>query len=397
MTLQPPRPHTAGRTDLLPTASAEEMLHSKKLAQAIQNEIATAGGSIDFARYMELALYAHGLGYYSADQQKFGAGGDFVTAPELTPIFSRCLARQCRQVMEQLTPPNILEVGAGSGSMAAELLLELERLDALPQTYFILELSMELRQRQIVLLTKKAPHLRERVHWLESFPDGGFEGVILGNEVLDAMPVQRFHIGRDGPQLLHIAQENGKFIWRTVPADNRLADYLQPLGLPEDYRSEINFYAQAWIRSMAERMATGVMLLIDYGFPRTEFYHPQRSDGTLMCHYRHRAHDDPLILPGLQDITTHIDFTAVAEAATESGLSVLGYTSQAAFLIGCGLEEVINHATTENTGKQISLVHNVNKLTSPAEMGELYKVIALGVNMDEPLLGFQHQDRRGSL
>ena len=385
------------RPEELPSPSRNESRHSQLLVALIRDEIETAGGSIDFSRFMELALYAPGLGYYSAGQQKFGEAGDFITAPELTPIFGRCLARQCRQVLAALNGADILEFGAGSGTLAAELLSELARGDSLPKRYYILELSADLRQRQAATLKEQAPAYYDRVHWLEALPEAGFRGVMLGNEVLDAMPVERFSIADRLPRVLRVAWRNETFAWHHAPADDELRDFLQPLELPEGYTSEINFQAKAWTRSMAERLAAGVVLLIDYGFPRTEFYHPQRVGGSLMCHYRHRAHSDPLILVGLQDVTAHVDFTAIAEAAVEGGLSVYGYTSQALFLIGCGLEEVIHHATTEDIHKQISLVQNVNKLTSPAEMGELYKVIALGRGMETPLIGFQNLDRRGSL
>ena len=381
----------------LPQPSTEECAHSEKLVALIRNEIASDGGAIGFARFMELALYAPALGYYSAGKQKFGDGGDFITAPELSPLFARCVARQCRQILVQLERADILEAGAGSGALAADLLVELEMLGALPDRYFILELSAELRERQARTLKQKAPHLMPRVHWLDTLPDGEFRGVILGNELLDAMPVERFRIYDDGIRQLHVGWENQKLVWKERPANEAICRRIQPLGLPSGYTSEINFHAEAWVGSMARVLKRGVVLLIDYGFPHAEFYHPQRCQGTLMCHYRHRVHDNPLILVGLQDITAHVDFTAVAAAADKAGLSVLGYTSQAAFLLASGLDEIAAASDPENTRRHLELTQQIKKLTLPSEMGELYKVIALGRSVDPPLQGFQIQDRRGRL
>ena len=380
----------------LPPPTAEEQAHSTRLQQRLREEIAARGGSISFARFMELALYAPGLGYYAAGKQKFGAAGDFVTTPELGSLFARCLARPCRSILAQLGDGDILEAGAGSGVLAADLLLELEALGRLPERYLILELSNELRDRQSKTLRLKAPHLLEHIHWLDTLP-GSFRGMVLANELLDAMPVERFRITQDGVRQLHVAWQNDRFCWQEKPADEAIRRRIEPLALPPSYTSEINLQAEAWGRSVADILKQGVMLLVDYGFPRAEFYHPQRTDGTLMCHYRHRAHDDPLTLVGLQDITAHVDFTAIAEAGTETGLSLLGYTSQAAFLIGCGLEQLMSASDPEDTRAHLGLTQQVKKLTSPHEMGELYKVIALGRGIPEPFPGFADHDRRGRL
>ncbi len=380
----------------LPPPTAGEQAHSARLQQRLREEIAARGGSISFARFMELALYAPGLGYYAAGKHKFGAPGDFITAPELGALFARCLARPCRSILAQLGGGDILEAGAGSGALAADLLLELEALGRLPERYLILELSDELRDRQDETLRRKAPHLLERIHWLDTLP-GRFRGMVLANELLDAMPVERFRIAQDGVRQLHVAWENDRFVWREKPADEAIRRRVEPLALPPGYTSEINLQAEAWVRSVADVLEQGVMLLVDYGFPRAEFYHPQRTDGTLMCHYRHRAHADPLTLVGLQDITAHVDFTAIAEAGTETGLSLLGYTSQAAFLIGCGLEQLMSASVPEDVRAHLGLTQQVKKLTSPHEMGELYKVIALGRGIQEPFPGFAGHDRRGRL
>jgi len=385
-----PDPHA------LPPPTAGEQAHSAGLQQRLREEIAARGGSISFARFMELALYAPGLGYYAAGKHKFGAPGDFITAPEMGSLFARCLARPCRSILAQLGGGDILEAGAGSGALAADLLLELEALGRLPERYLILELSNELRDRQAETLHRKAPRLLKRTHWLDALPVD-FRGVMLANELLDAIPVERFRITHDGIRQLHVAWQNDRFCWQEKPADEAIRRRIEPLALPPGYTSEINLQAEAWVRSVADILEQGAMLLVDYGFPRAEFYHPQRSDGTLMCHYRHRAHDDPLTLVGLQDVTAHIDFTAIAEAGTGAGLSLLGYTSQAAFLIGCGLEQLMSASDPEDVRAHLELTQQVKKLTSPHEMGELYKVIALGRGVQDPFPGFADHDRRGRL
>jgi SAM-dependent MidA family methyltransferase len=377
----------------LPAPGADEQAVSNALTARLRAEIEANGGAIGFARFMERALYEPGLGYYSGGQRKFGAAGDFVTAPELGSLFADCLARPCAQVL-QATPGDILEAGAGSGVLAADLLLALEKLGTLPKNYFILELSAELRARQHETLAQKAPHLAERVRWLDALPAKGFRGVVIGNELLDAMPVERFRMSAWGLKQLQVGWENGHFAWHERTADRAVQERIGPICLPEGYTSEIGFVAEAWVRSMAEALEQGVLLLVDYGFPRAEFYHAQRRDGTLMCHYRQRAHDDPLILVGLQDITAHVDFSAVAHAAQAAGLDLLGYTSQAAFLLDCGLEGVVAASDPNDVRAHLALTAQIKKLTLPHEMGELFKVIALGRGMEAPLAGFRRQDRR---
>lgn len=380
----------------LPEPAPEEQALTTTLTALIRTEIARAGNSIPFSRFMELALYAPELGYYSAGKQKFGVHGDFVTAPELGPVFARCLARQCAQVLAA-TGGDILEAGAGSGVLAVELLLELERLGQLPEHYLVVELSTELRDRQRAILTKRAPHLAARVAWSDTLPTHGFHGIVIGNELLDAMPVERFRTRRDAVAALQVGWQDNRFVWREAAASHALLERVLPLDLPEGYESEVGFAAEGWVRSVGDMLAHGVVLLVDYGFPRAEFYHPQRSRGTLMCHYRHRAHSDPLILAGLQDITAHVDFTAIAEAGQDAGLTLLGYTSQALFLLGSGLEDVVGRAVTRDARSQMTLTNEIKKLTLPHEMGELFKVVALGRDFDEPLTGFRMQDRRARL
>ena len=398
MSSDPPRsvqrPATAHAPAGLPAPGEPECALSERLSTVIRDEIVQAGGALAFTRFMELALYAPGLGYYSAGHQKFGAGGDFVTAPELGNLFARCLARNIASVLQALPGSDVLEAGAGSGALATGLLLELERLGGLPQRYLILELSSELRARQHACLAKRASHLLDRVHWLDDLPPT-FRGVVVGNELLDAMPVQRFQI-RDGTaREWWVAWDKDRFVWQPGPelsgdAARRLAEF----AFQEDYTSEINLDAEGWVRTVAERLEAGVLLLIDYGYPRPEYYHPQRVQGTLMCHYRQRVHDNPLILVGLQDITAHIDFTAVAESAHAAGLDILGYTGQGQFLLASGIAEFANHPDPKT---QILLAQEIKKLTLPHEMGELIKVLAAGRGVDCALPGFALNDRRGRL
>lgn len=388
-------------TGALPVPGARELAHSKALSELIRRDIQEAGGHVDFARFMQLALYAPGLGYYSAGLTKFGASGDFVTAPELGALFARCLARQCAPLMQELDNADLLEVGAGSGALAADLLMELDGLGQLPRTYCILELSADLRQRQAQRLAQQVPHLAARVQWLDTLPPPGFRGIVVANEVLDAMPVQRFCIKDGVVQRLDVAWENGEFVWRPVPAQvaltQVLAARLDMVAVPDGYTSEINLQAEAWLRSMAAVLAHGVIILVDYGHGRAEYYHPQRSAGTLRCHYRHRAHDYPLVLVGLQDITSHVEFTAMAEAATDAGLTLLGYTSQAAFLAANGIAQLADTPQDPNPRRQIALMQEIKKLTLPQEMGELFKVMALSRGMATPMAGFTLQDWRGRL
>ena len=386
----------------LPPPDAAQLAHSERLQAHIREVMVAEGGRIDFARFMELALYAPGLGYYSAGSRKFGEGGDFVTAPEVSSLFSRALAQQCREVLLRIGG-DILEFGAGRGVMAADVLAELECLDTLPEHYFILEISADLRQRQRETIQEKIPQLAERVVWLDALPQN-FEGVVLGNEVLDAMPVHRFCIHEGEPRERVVMWDGERFALDESALDASLYSRVQGLqtefGLDEGYESEINLMAEEWVSGLGTWLKRGVALLIDYGFPRTEYYHAQRSGGTLMCHYRHRAHDDAFTLIGLQDITAHVDFTAMAEAAVAAGLSVRGFANQANFLIGCGLTEILAAEGEGGEGDarhQLSRAAEVKTLTLPAEMGELFKVIALTKGWEGGLRGFALRDERSRL
>ncbi len=379
----------------LPDPDEDERRHGARVVGLIRSEIEARGGFIPLPRFMELALHAPGLGYYAAGARKFGPGGDFITAPELGSLFARCLARQCAQVLKH-GGGDLLEFGPGSGALAAELLRELERLDALPQRYFLLETSGELRARQQEHLARNLPHLADRLEWLQQLPHE-FRGVVVANEVLDTMPVELFRTTTEGVLQRGVAWDGAAFTWRDEPAPAALAQRVEALALAPGYVSEINLAAEAWIASVASILERGVLLLIDYGFPQHEYYHPQRNEGTLMCHYRHRAHGDPLIRVGLQDITAHVDFTAMAQAAVDAGLEVLGYTSQAAFLLASGLDELMAQSNPDDARAHLALTAEAKKLTLPSEMGELFKVLALGRGVDLPLRGFTLDDRRGRL
>jgi len=373
----------------LPLPAPDALAHSRRLTEHIRAAIREAGGAIPFSRYMELALYAPGLGYYSAGARKFGAEGDFITAPELSPLFSRCLARQCVEVLAEVQEGSILELGAGSGIMAADMLQELQRLGRLPAEYLILEVSGELRERQQQTLATQATALASRVRWLDALPDA-FSGVILGNEVLDALPAERFRKTSSGHEEYCVKQQGEGFAWGRRPAGAHLSAVLSafettlPAPLASGYTSEICLGVMPLVSSLAALLQRGALLLMDYGYPRTAYYHRERSMGTLMCHYRQLAHDDPFLYPGLQDITTHVDFTAVAEAGTSSGLDLAGYTTQAHFLMGLGI--------AETAGADIRAAQQVKLLTLPEEMGERFKAIGFTRGLDSPLAGFALRD-----
>ncbi|MGA7749957.1 MAG: SAM-dependent methyltransferase, partial [Gallionella sp.] len=361
----------------LPSPTPEAAEHSATLVEFIRREIAAHGGWISFARYMELALYAPGLGYYAAGARKFGEAGDFITAPELSPLFGRTLARQVAEIMAG-SAPRILELGAGSGKLAADMLAGLEQIGSLPDSYSILEVSADLRARQKILLLERLPHLLDRVRWLDELPEK-FSGAIVANEVLDALPVHLVDWRDSAITERGVAWGEHGFVWRERPiGDAELLGAAQKINVPDDYVSEICLAARGLITSLAHLLENGAMLFIDYGFGAREFYHPQRSRGTLMCHYRHHAHDDPFFLPGLQDITAHVNFSGIAECAVDAGMELMGYTTQAFFLINCGIPELLQDTSPENLRDYLPLSAQLQKLTSPAEMGELFKVIAMG-------------------
>ena len=387
----------------LPPLDAAERGHLQLVLAATAEAIAASGGALPFDRYMELVLYGAGVGYYVSGTRKFGRGGDFVTAPEISPLFGRCLAWQCAEVLERLNGGEVLEFGAGTGTMAADVLLELESLGRLPERYRILELSAELQARQRATLQSRAPHLADRVSWGVGLPEPGWRGVVLGNELLDAMPVHRFRIGAAGLEEQFVELRDGRLsgTWR-APVSPGLADAVAALQAtvgpwPEGYASEINLRLLPWLQAVSACVAAGAVLLVDYGYSRIEYYHPERCDGTLICHFRHRAHADPLLLPGLQDITANVDFSAVADAGIAAGFDLGGYATQAYFLLGCGLDALLARHDPQQLPEYLDLVQGVKQLTLLSAMGERFKVIALTRNVSGPLRGFALRDLRDRL
>lgn len=382
----------------LPVPGDVAQQHSEKLIAMIKHDIEKNGGAISFQRYMELALYAPGLGYYAAGSAKLGDEGDFVTAPEISVLFSQALANAVLPVIKQ--DEVILEVGAGRGRMAADILLYLKQQNKLPKEYWILELSADLRQRQKQTIEEIAPELIDKVKWLNELPES-FSGVVLANELLDAMPVQLFQKKENDINEVNVVWRNERFAFQLKSSfDERLIvrtkEIESQLGVDftAGYISEINFAAEDWIKSIAERMQSGVVILIDYGFPRHEYYHEQRGQGTIMCHYRHRSHPDAFVYPGLQDITAHVDFTAMADSALEAGMKVIGYTNQVSFLMGSGLAELAALDKEPDVKKQMDIAGQIKKLTLPHEMGELFKVIGFSKNCDAVLPAFSFRDLR---
>jgi SAM-dependent MidA family methyltransferase len=420
----------------LPPPDEAQLNASRRLSQVIAGAIAEAGGWIGFDAFMARALYEPGLGYYSGGSRKFGAAGDFVTAPLISPLFGRCLAAQLAQWFEQGVPRTVYEFGAGTGALAATILAELADTGHADLRYRIVELSGELRARQRDTLLAEVPALADKVDWLDALP-AQIDGAVLGNELLDAMPVRLFELDGDrvwergvtlaqaeddpvpgagpvpvpgpapGSGGLPPAAGTPRFVFAERPADPdfeaavrgalAMSGWAGQGGWPQRYRSELGEQAAAWVAAVGSRLRHGAILLLDYGFPAPEFYHPQRDRGTLACHYRHRVHDDPLWLPGLQDITAHVDFSAAAAAADSVGLAPLGYASQASFLFGCGLPELALRTSPTDTVQWARQAAAVQKLVSEAEMGELFKAIAWGRGLPDQAMGFARGDRRAAL
>jgi SAM-dependent MidA family methyltransferase len=354
---------------------------------------------LTFMEFMHLALYAPEVGYYSSGLQKLGSGGDFITAPELTPLFGQTLAYQCQQIFNALDAPCLFEYGAGSGSLCVTLLQQLQELNCLPESYMILEVSAHLRQCQQELISQKIPQLAHKVHWLDKWPQTPFNGVILANEVLDAMPVHRFMMTNEGIMESMISiDSNGHLIESFKPCTNQLLlHYINnTLSIKtKPYQSEVNLMLDDWIMNNYRILNQGVVLLIDYGFPRHEYYHPDRARGTIMCHHKHHTHTDFLHNPGAEDITAHVDFTHVAEAGLHAGFHVAGFTDQASFLLSNGLLDRVSEVHNERERLQANQA--IKLLLQPTEMGELFKVIALTKHLDISLNGFQLRDKREKL
>jgi SAM-dependent MidA family methyltransferase len=382
--------------------AAHESVHAGRVLQRIRERIADAGGWLPFDAYMQLALYEPGLGYYSAGARKLGAGGDFTTAPEMSPLFGRCLARHVQQVLEVCGGGDVLEVGAGSGRLAFDVMQALAAAHALPARYRILEVSADLRERQRGLLATLPDGIAARIEWLDAPPSLQWQGALLANEVLDALPVQCF-AWRDGSVIERGVSLDAAGLprWQERPASPSLAAEVMRMregaaaAWPSGYISELCSQAGPWVDAVTRTMERGVALFIDYGLPRREYYHPQRSSGTLRCHYRQSAHEDPFAHPGLEDITAWVDFTRVAEGADAAGLEVLGYTTQAALLLALGIEAEVAAAPDERS--RVARAGEARRLLMPEEMGEHFKAIALGRGFHAALPGLALHDLRRML
>lgn len=385
----------------LPKPENIALKRSKALSEYIRKEIDNQGGQISFADFMKFALYHPQWGYYNAASFNLGKQGDFITAPEISPLFAKCFAKQCLQIFTQLNNKTVLELGAGTGRFALDFLHELHRNGCEPTNYFIYEISTALRKKQQEFLQSQCM-LFERITWLDDLPEN-FCGTILANEVLDALPVHCFVVTENTIKERHVAWEKDNFIWReSVPTDSQLTDKALQIRdryqLTNGYASEINLYLPTFIKSLADSLNTGVMLISDYGYGQEEYYHGERRQGTLTCFYQHRHHNNPLVLPGLQDITAHVDFTHVIETAVANDCLLAGYTSQAAFLLACGLLEFAQMEELNiSIAEQVSLHQAIKLLTFPTEMGERIKVMALSKNVELSLSGFELQDRRREL
>ncbi len=360
----------------LPDDAARE--HSARVVERVRDEIAQAGGFIAFTRYMEIVLYEPALGYYVAGARKFGGSGDFITGPELSTLYGAALARQLQAILEATGAKRIVELGAGSGALAASILNSLARRGVPPQTYSILEVSPELRERQRATVATAAPGEAARVDWLDRLPEA-IDGIVVMNEVLDAL-APRVLARRGGAWLERgVTWNDGALAWDERPlADSRLLSAASARFPAEgDYVSEINPAAEALVATLARRLRSGALVIVDYGFPQAEYYHPQRRDGTLMGHYRHRSHTDPFLWPGLSDLTAHVDFTAIARAAEGARMEVAGFATQASFLLGCGILDLLATTGAPESLAYLREAAAVQKLVSPAEMGEMFKVLLL--------------------
>lgn len=383
----------------LPPLTADEQAHAARVHSALVRRIEDAGGWLAFIDFMRFALYEPGLGYYSAGARKFGAEGDFITAPELSPLFAMCVARQVAEVFERTGGREIVEFGAGTGALACDVMRRLIERGLEPQSYAIVEVSADLRDRQRERVRHSLGAHAGRVEWLDRLPATPIRGVMLANEVLDAFPVERFRLASGRIERLGVALAGEDLVIAARPASPELESAVGALhvDVDEPYESEICPWLAAWIASAAQSLAQGVLLIMDYGLPRAQYYHPDRRHGSLLCHFRQRAHDDPLTRVGLQDITAWVDFTAVAEAAEAARLDVLGFATQAHFLLAAGLESEIDTLLKRTAGESRTHLEAARRLLLPGEMGEAFKVMALGRGVAEPLLGFGLRDLRHTL
>lgn len=384
-----------------PAPESEAAALSRALTARLHQQIAEAGGWLPFDAWMETALYAPGLGYYAAGSTKFGEAGDFITAPLVTPLFAWTLAAEARRVFDR-GGDTILEFGPGDGSLARDLLSELDRLNVLPARYLLLERSADLRARQQQTLSSLPERARGCLQWLDRLPSQAVNGLILANEVADALPVKRFRRQADGVEELGVVRDGAGFAWQGQRSDAvaRAVEALElRLGGPitPGYESELCPSLAPWMGAAADALGSGAMVIIDYGYPQAEYYHPERHHGTLRCHYRHRAHDDPFLVPGLQDLTAHVDFSALAEAAMAAGLQVTGFAPQAQYLMGAGMTDILQARMESAPEQHLRLAQQAKTLVMPGEMGERFQVLAVSREAEPGLAGFSTYNRSNRL
>jgi len=373
---------------------------SARLVEHMVVQVRQSGGFLPFDAFMDAVLYTPGLGYYSNGLTPFGERGDFITAPESGDLFARCMARSFAPVLQQPGQASVLELGAGSGVFAADVLGALHALEVLPERYVILERSPAMRALQQARIAPLPEVLRTRVEWLEALP-ADWDGIIFANEVADALPVKRYqyHDGKVRESGIGLSGDTLQVQDTDVHASaaERIRSLASHYGWEGDYRTEYCPALANWVESLAHSLRRGMLLLVDYGYGRAEYYHPQRNMGTLLCHYRHQAHDNVLWYPGLQDITAFVDFTRVAEAAVDAGLGLIGYTSQARFLVGAGIDQVMSAADPNDLPGFLKMTSDAKRLMLPGEMGERFKVIGFSRNLDKRIPGFDAQDLRSRL
>lgn len=389
--------------DDLPKPTPEALALSTQLQALIQDKIRVKG-YIPFSEFFNLCLYAPNLGYYENDLRKFGAEGDFVTAPELSPFFSYALANQIIEIISPLQQANILEIGAGSGKMAADIISHLKKQDCLPQKYQILERSLSLKQRQKEYLQTIHPDYFAQIEWIETPPTQAWQGILIANEVIDALAVERFCIQYGEAKLLQVIEQEGKFAYQTAPANASLRTFIEQLAqenihFEEDYVSEYCPQLTSWLAAVSENLQTGACLFIDYGYPRQEYYHPLRKTGNMLAHYRHHAHEDFFLYPGLQDLTANVDFTALGEAALANNFEVAGYSNQMYFLYGCHLEHLLQEVHDQSSyADWLKIAQNIQRLVLPNEMGERFQAMLMTRNLEQTdFIGFSLRDLRNRL
>lgn len=390
-------------TNSFPPVSSVALANNREVINLLKQAIAKHGGRIRFDQFMEIAMFAPGFGYYDSVNRIFGDDGDFITAPEISSFFGKCLARQVHQLMGVMGHTNILEFGAGSGILAQTILTELEKLGQLPDTYYIYDISPTLRGRQFGKLKRNIPHLLDRVEWLSDIPQD-FNGIIIANEVLDAMPVHRVVFQQNGNHKeTYITLKDGKLVQEDGPVSsieikNEMDSimHLRP-DIKDGYRSEINLVVKDWVARVSKMLGQGVVFLIDYGCTRTEYYEPVNSEGKLICYFQHHPHGDPLLYPGIQDVTSHVDFSLVADAFQKQGLNVAGYTNQSFFLAGCGLESLYQELDSSDEKKLDEESRSLERLIMPNAMGEIFKAIAIAKDIDVDLIGFSVSNQKDSL